>query len=108
MADNDNQQLEKKFFEYLPRWAWGFLACFMALGFVMNTLGLNFAAPLNIMAIAQAEAYKQNLLNPPVSVDTSALEEEISDLGKQVKILVDEVTELKKMAHPPGNRTKSE
>lgn len=102
MSTSD-EQLQKRFFEYLPRWAWGILSVLVATGFVMNTLGLNFAAPLNIMAIARAEAYKENLLNPVQVVDTSALEAQVAGLEQQVSILVSEIEELQSMAHPPGS-----
>ena len=111
MDPSNNNEVEKKFFEYLPRWAWGFLSVFVAFGFVMNTLGLNFAAPLNIIAMAKADAYKAEVLHRKVAnEDLNELlriygeqHEMLKTYIEQIEINQKRLDQLEAMAHEPNS-----
>lgn len=106
-----NREIERKFFEYLPSWAWGCLSVFIALGFVLNTLGLNFAAPLNIIAMAKADAYKseiltRNLKNSEMDELIKMYTEQHDILKKYVELIERNEVRLRaleQMAHNPGS-----
>lgn len=89
MDDDTDALIKSQLANTIPKSVKIICAAFLTFGLTMNWLGLNFAGPLQVIAIAYAESYKAQL-------------ERDQHRDDMLAEIIERLERVEKLAHEPG------